>query len=131
MPTAMVFATSFFVLRQVLNVNYAQTRKSSVTGNGDQFGDKLDANARGVVAAKVDAARPANAAGSQMQPNRYPQVTSCVLHSATPTELFHRCSGDYEQVPDADKFPFVDLRGRFLYGVLANPDEAYDFLNSS
>ena len=132
----------------VLNINYAQTRKSSITGNGDQFGDKLDAVARDVVAKKVDAARAPTidmgeddllgrrrqrqgpAAGEDNTAKRYPQVTSCVLHSATPTEFFHRCSGDYEQIPDTERFPFVDLRGRPLYGVLVNPDEAYDLLNS-
>ena len=121
-----------------LNVNYAQTRKSSITGNGDQFGDKLDAVARDVVTKKVDAAMDAMTQGGgddartkgRSQATRYPQVTSCVLHSATPTEFFHRCSGDYEQVADAEKYPFVDLSGRPVYGVLVNPDEAYDMLNS-
>ncbi|CAK0820661.1 unnamed protein product [Prorocentrum cordatum] len=136
----------------VLNVNFAQTRKSSITGNGDSFGDKLDQVARDVVAQKVlaaasvvgdmqgapprdeggrrrrnpDAADPSGAA----DPPRQPQVASCVLHTATPTEFFHRCAGDYQQVLDAENFPGVDLRGRHVYGVLVNPDEAYDMLTS-
>ncbi|CAK0860829.1 unnamed protein product [Prorocentrum cordatum] len=136
----------------VLNVNFAQTRKSSITGNGDSFGDKLDQVARDVVAQKVlaaasvvgdmqgapprdergrrrrnpDAADPSGAA----DPPRQPQVAPCVLHAATPTEFFHRCAGDYQQVPDAENFPGVDVRGRHVHGVLVNPDEAYDTLTS-
>ena len=58
----------------VLNVNYTQTRKSSLTGNGDEFGDRLDAVVRDVVAAKVGGARPPEAGeaaeGAQNRPRR-------------------------------------------------------------
>ena len=49
--------------------------------------------------------------------------------SSTPEEWFHRCSGDWDQVRNADKLP-GDFSGRCWYGLLGNFDEAYDFLLS-
>ena len=49
-----------------------------------------------------------------------------------PEEWFHRCSGDWDQVRNADKLP-GDFSGRCWYGLLSllgNFDEAYDFLLS-
>ena len=80
-----------------------------------------------MVEAKVNAA-----AAGQSQPLGgqvpMPDVTSSVMHSATPTEFFHRCSGDYDQVQEASQFKVADLRGRHNFGVLVNLDEAYDML---
>ena len=54
---------------------------------------------------------------------------SSTISSATPEEFFHRCATDWEQVKNASKLP-VPLHGRQWYGMLANLDEAYDFLTS-
>ena len=54
------------------------------------------------------------------------------LASSTPEEWFHhfhRCSGDWDQVRNADKLP-GDFSGRCWHGLLSNFDEAYDFLLS-
>ena len=51
------------------------------------------------------------------------------MASSTPEEWFHRCSGDWDQVRNADKLP-GDFSGRCWYGLLGNFDEAYDFLLS-
>ena len=40
-------ASTMFMM--ILNVNYAQTRKSSITGNGDAFGDSLDKQVKDIV----------------------------------------------------------------------------------
>lgn len=52
-----------------------------------------------------------------------------MVASATPEEWFHRCSGDWNQVRNADKLP-GDWSGRCWFGLLGNFDEAYDFLLS-
>jgi len=133
----------------VLNVNYTQTRKSSLTGNGDNFGDQLDAFVKAVVSAKADQARQQRGvrarggddaedsavrsrrrsrSDAEDAPLARPEVVSSVLHSATPTEFFHRCAGDFQQVKNADAFPDADLSGRHNFGILVNLDEAYDML---
>ena len=99
----------------VLNVNYTQTRKSSLTGNGDEFGDHLDAVTRDVVASKAatEATEPPAPAEAQApdgqelrsahrrsrrgagmeQPRIRPEVISSVVHSATPTEFSTAAQG--------------------------------------
>ena len=52
-----------------------------------------------------------------------------MVASATPEEWFHRRSGDWNQVRNADKLP-GDWSGRCGFGLLGNFDEAYDFLLS-
>ena len=91
-----------------LNVNYAQTRKSSITGNGDAFGDLLDKHIQGAVGEAYEKmkqeAKGASRENGEAEPREpRPKVTSAVLHSATPTEfLFHRCGGDYQQVSNLE-----------------------------
>lgn len=115
------------------NINYTQTRKSSITGNGDSFGDELDKEVADIVKTLHDnlktAAQRRNGEDDR-PPAGKPKVTSCVLHSATPAEFFHRLSGDFDQVENWDKLDFEELRGRHWYGALLNLDEAYDFLVS-
>ena len=53
-----------------------------------------------------------------------------MLHSATPEEFFHRCSGDHQQVQNLAKLDVDGMQGRHWYGVLANLAEAYDLLLS-
>ena len=54
-----------------------------------------------------------------------PKIVSAVLHSATATEFFHRMAGDFEQISNADRVVFEELKGRHLFGVLVNLDETY------
>ena len=58
-----------------------------------------------------------------------PKILSATVASSTPEEWFHRCSGDWDQVRNADKLP-GDFSGRCWYGLLGNFDEACDFLLS-
>ena len=50
------------------------------------------------------------------------------MHGATPEGLFQRCSGDFQQVANADKVNIAELVSRLDFGVLLNTDEAYDLL---
>ena len=120
----------------VLNLNYAQTRKSSITGNGDAFGDLLDKHVSTIVgrafeeavrASGAIAGGPPEAAGGS---KGKPTVTSSVMHAATPEEFFHRCAGDYQQVQNADHKCLDGFAKRFFFGVLVNLDEDYDMLNA-
>ena len=126
----------------VLNVNYTQTRKSSLTDNGDDFGDQLDKVVRDAVSEKIKRARrerqeaqPSARPRRQEEqpgpgdtPKEQPAITSSVLHSATPAEFFHRFAWDFEQVANAELFPGAGLSGRQNFGILVNLDEAYDLL---
>ena len=56
-------------------------------------------------------------------------MLSATEASSTPEEWFHRCSGDWDQVRNADKLP-GDFSGRCWCGLLGNFDEAYNFLLS-
>ena len=141
-----------------LNINYAQTRKSALTGINDAVGEELDNWVTEVVKAKFDAlvqqlaaegpgpaADLGNGGGAQLEDARggkgkgkrerarmratSPEVISCVLRSATAEEFFRRCSGDCEQIAnELDVDP--ELLGRQWYAVLVNLDEAYDLLLS-
>ena len=145
----------------VLNINYTQTRKSSLTDNGDEFGDCLDDIPRmslqrrsqklqkpqlqkprletntSQVAPLSAAAGDRGGGGARRRGaarrvfGARPEIISSVLHSATPTEFFHRCAGDFQQVQNAEKFPGADLHGRHTtFGVLVNLDESYDFITA-
>ena len=109
-----------------VNVNYTQTRTSSLTGNGDEFGDKLDQSVRDVVQKKFENAQHATDAASH---GKRPEVVSSVLHSATMTEFMHRVSGDFPQVTNADKLGVGGLAGRHGFGFLGNWGEYYDLFN--
>ena len=118
-----------------LNVNYAQTRKSSITGNGDSFGDVLDKHIEGEVGKVFDNAKQgleeeASRKGHPEPRTARPKVTSAVLHSATPTEFFHRCGGDYQQISNLDHVGVPGLDGRHNCGILINPDEIYGLCNA-
>lgn len=115
------------------NINYTQTRKSSLTGNGDAFGDALDKEVADKVLNKhrdVQAKLRDRLGEEALPPSGKPKVTSSVLHSATPTEFFHRLSGDFDQVENLEKLGCDELRGRHWFGALLNFDEAYDFLTA-
>ena len=117
----------------VMNVNYAQTRKSSITGNGDAFGDLLDKHIQSVVGALFNTLKTEAqaAAGSEARARHAnPKVTSAVMHTATPQDFFHRCAGDYEQISNLDQVALKGLEGRHDFGILLNPDEMYDMLSS-
>ena len=125
-----------------INVNYTQTKESSLTGNGDAFGDLLDQATRDDVSHKMTDAQAASssrrttvgtsapAAGIDADVTPLAKVVSCVIHSATLTEFFHRVSGDHPQVAIADTIGCEELRGRHKFGNLGNFDEAYDILNA-
>ena len=130
----------------VFNVNYAQTRKSSTTGNADIFGRELDAIVKETVESKVAELQaemdqdvrgdadmfgsegPAVAGKTKALPR--PKINSAVIQSATPEEFFHRRAGDYQQTQNASKYDSDAMRGRHHFGVLANLDEAYDMMLS-
>ena len=116
-----------------LNVNYAQTRKSSLTGNADLFGDALDRIVSKRVKAKFDEmilAEQAEFDGDRHRKPRHaqPRVVSSVFHAATPEAFFERCAGDFTQVANLKDVDLEDMDGRFHNGVLVNLDEAYDLL---
>ena len=118
------YSNPLFIM--ALNVNYTQTRKSSLTGNGDECGDKLVASVRAVVQKKYAIAMGPGGVGNC---GKRPVVVSSVLHSATMTELFHRVSGDFPQVSNVDNLGVDGLEGRHGFGFLGNWDEYYDLLN--
>ena len=99
-------ASPLFIM--FINVNYAQTRKSSLTGNADAFGDLLDKFVRTVADdiwnTTMRAEHEAAERKGVPKTNRpKPVVISSVLHSATAEEFWHRCSGDFCQVANATK----------------------------
>ena len=112
------------------NINYSQTRKSSITGNGDAFGDQLDKHVSKTIKERFEHLANSGDDPSGTQSQASPKVMSAVIHSATPAEFFHRCAGDFDQVENVDKLGHDKLRGRHNFGVLVNLDEAYDFLQS-
>lgn len=99
-----------------------------MTGNGDAFGDLLDKVTRDVVADKLATAQ--TTAGVDDTNALRAKVGSCVIHSATLTEFYHRLSGDHQQVANADVLGHDEMRGRQTFGNLCNFDEAYDILNA-
>lgn len=110
------------------NINYSQTRKSSITANGDAFGDQLDKRASKTIKERFEHLANSGDDPSGTQSQASPNVMSAVIHSATPAEFFHRCAGDFDQVKNVDELGHDKLRGRHNFGVLVNLDEAYDFL---
>ena len=118
-----------------LNVNYAQTRKSSITGNADVIGDMLDKKNAERIKHKFDELlrkerEDLPEGGRAPQRHARPAVVSSLLHSATPEAFFLRCSGDFQQISNAQDVDFEELERRHHYGVLVNLDEAYDLLLS-
>ena len=124
-----------------LNVNYQQTRKSSLTSINDILGAELDKRVQNIVQDKynescLDSASPGGEGeggkGKGKDKRQYapPEVASCVLRSATAEEFFRRCSGDFQQIENECSVD-PQLLGRHWFGVLVNLDEAYDLLPSS
>ncbi|CAK0858559.1 unnamed protein product [Prorocentrum cordatum] len=110
------------------NINYAQTRKSSITGNADGFGDQIDKHVLKVVEKMWDDLKSAD--DEEEENNVAPKIVSSVLHSATPAEFFHRMAGDFQQLQNADKMDHDELKRRHFFGVLVNLDEAHDLLQA-
>ena len=116
-----------------LNVNYAQTRKSSITGNADLIGHLLDEEVGKRVNIKFENLKQAEedeADGDRRRRKAHakPVLSSSVLHSATPEAFFERCAADYQQIQNLPDVGFEGLEGRHYHGVLVNLDEAYDLL---
>ncbi|CAL1140069.1 unnamed protein product [Cladocopium goreaui] len=134
-----IFATAPSPLTLVaVNVNYAQTRKSSMTGHAEALGQELDTVILENAMSKLQQESFEEGAAqvlrrgfskSNCPPYLKPRIASATVASATPEEWFHRCSADWNQVRNADKLP-GDWSGRCWYGLLGNFDEAYDFLLS-
>ena len=104
------------------NVNYPQTRKSSVYSMLSPIGVALDKKA--LQLAEDAVARLSDTMGTPpANGNRHGsrvEVASSNLTTCTEAAFFQRCSGDFNQTPQSEV-----LRGRLHFGTLANLDEAY------
>jgi len=124
-----------------LNVNYSQTRRSSIYSNACHIGKHADAVLQQAVQSKIDAAcavvHVCEKGGVEIETRDDkevppPQIASVVLPSSSPDILFDRCSGGFEDVINADKIKTDVIRERQWFGVLGNFDDhdARDFLLS-
>ena len=55
------------------------------------------------------------AESSRFKRKEAPQVVSILLHSATPEEFFHPCSGDFQQISNADRIEFDSSMRRTIF----------------
>ncbi|CAE7515455.1 unnamed protein product [Symbiodinium natans] len=115
-----------------ININYSQTRKSSLTGHAESCSKILDSAIGDLVREAVEKAAAVEAqqgkdpgAEPSARPAR-PALVSATIQSATPEEWFRRCSGDLEQIKNIQKMPgdSAQWAGRQWYGQLGNLDEA-------
>ncbi|OLQ15341.1 hypothetical protein AK812_SmicGene385 [Symbiodinium microadriaticum] len=126
-----------------VNVNYAQTRKSSMTAHADGITRELDLAIQQQVTERVSQEPDESHESLEEHPDGipharaprpppHPRLRSVTISRATPEEWFNRCAGDYQQILNAAKLPggIGKWGGRQWFGVLGNLDEAYDFLTS-
>ena len=106
-------------------VNYHQTQKSQMTKITKDIGDCLDAHILDLLKKKTEETlesqnRPVQEPHVPARPRVPPRVASAVLASFTPAKFFVKCSGDAEQLDNADDIGLPSMRGSVHLRRLAN-----------
>ena len=88
-------------------VNYPQSQKSQMTKITKDIGDCLDVHILDLLKKKTEETlesqnRPVQEPHVPARPRVLPRVASAVLASFTPAKFFEKCSGDVQQLDNAD-----------------------------
>lgn len=106
------------------NINYPQTRKSAISGLLAGVGESIDRDVYRKALRKeqewTDGRRGDRDRSEDEEPQSGLKVVSSTLTTFTEAAFFHRCSGDFNQVPDSKAGA-----QRIHFGTLVNLDEAY------